>query len=168
MGYPNNFEPLIPMRNLIFLSHSFLIESDIRTFSTFQDQSSAVLSMCIGCNKIATLRLREAQPHWCEASHHCEAHHLRLAATSFICATSWGMMFSLRSKWCWPTVKWCCAFGTNEKVQVKRLGLFGSPNWVNKYKTINNRFYEVKSIKQGVTEQICDLSALRLCDLTGA
>ena len=43
-----------------------------------------------------------------------------------------------------------------------KLSRFGSPNWVNEYKTINNRFYEVKSIKQGVTEQICDLSALRL------
>ena len=79
----------------------------------------------LGCNRIAALRLREAQPHWCEASHHCEAHHLRLAATSLICAASWGMMFSLRSKWCWPSVKWCCACGTNEKVQVVRLGLFG-------------------------------------------
>ena len=46
--------------------------------------------------------------------------------------------------------------------------LYGSPNWVNEYKTIDNRFYEVKSTKQGVTKQICDLSTLRLCDLTGA
>ena len=51
---PNNFEPLIPMRNLIFLSHSFLIESDIRTFSAFQDQSSAVLSMCINRLKVTS------------------------------------------------------------------------------------------------------------------
>ena len=50
----NNFEPLIPMRNLIFLSHSFLIESDIRTFSAFQDQSSAVLSMCINRLKVTS------------------------------------------------------------------------------------------------------------------
>ena len=53
LSYPNNFEPLIPMRNLIFLSQSFLIESDIRTFSAFQDQSSAVLSMCINRLKVA-------------------------------------------------------------------------------------------------------------------
>ena len=52
--FPNNFEPLIPMRNLIFLSHSFLIESDIRTFSAFQDQSSAVLSMCINRLKVTS------------------------------------------------------------------------------------------------------------------
>ena len=55
-----------------------------------------------------------------------------------------------------------------KKQSLKELLSYGSPNWVNEYKTINNRFYEVKSIKQGVTEQICDLSALRLCDLTGA
>ena len=54
LSYPNNFEPLIPMRNLIFLSHSFLIESDIRTFSAFQDQSSAVLSMCINRLKVTS------------------------------------------------------------------------------------------------------------------
>ena len=52
------------------------------------------------------------------------------------------------------TLRWC--------------SFFGSPNWVNEQKTINNRFCEVKSTKQGVTKQIYDLSALRLCDLTGA
>ena len=37
-------------------------------------------------------------------------------------------------KWCWPSVKRCCAFGTNEKIQVSRLGFFGSPCWVSAVK----------------------------------
>ena len=52
--FVENYLRLIPMRNLIFLSHSFLIESDIRTFSAFQDQSSAVLSMCINRLKVTS------------------------------------------------------------------------------------------------------------------
>ena len=26
------------------------------------------------------------------------------------------MIFSLCSKWCWPSVKWCCTCGTNKKI----------------------------------------------------
>ena len=35
-----------------------------------------------------------------------------------------GMMFSLHSKWCWPSVKWCCACGTNEKSLFRRTRIF--------------------------------------------
>ena len=67
---------------------------------------------------------------------------------------------------------------------VKLTSKDGSPNWVNEYKTIDNRFYEVKSTKQGIGRAEHDIYAYRLrylasfgiyelpnsklCDLTGA
>ena len=41
----------------------------------------------------------------------------------------WEMMFSRCSKWCWPSVKWCCACGTNEKSSFFGTRIFGSPCW---------------------------------------
>ena len=72
-------------------------------------------------------RLREAQHHWCEASLHLPK------ATSFEATPQHrsfvpraAMMFSLRSKWCCV----CHANdvvpnGTNEKIQLFRVGFFG-------------------------------------------
>ena len=46
--------------------------------------------------------------------------------------------------------------------------LYGSPNWVNEDKTINNCFSEVKSTKQGELNLKLAKNSSRLCDLTGA
>ena len=61
--------------------------------------------ICAECNIFG----RSAH-HWCEASHH-----LRLVATSFWCPHKCRMMFSLCSKWCSPSVKWCCVLRTQMK-----------------------------------------------------
>ena len=40
----------------------------------------------------------------------------------------------------------CQSLGLDRKKTVRKTVFFlGSPNWVNEYKTIDNRFYEVKS-----------------------
>ena len=69
---------------------------------------------------------------------------------------------------CGANIIWREARSGTKKEQSFSELLYGSPNWVSENKTIENRFIEAKSTKQGVTEEICDLRTLRLCDLTGA
>ena len=82
--------------------------------------------------------LRIAQHHWCEASHHCEAHHLhKVQPRSFVPRGSNDVLASLEMMLRVPC-KWGCACGANEKIQVLRLGFFGRGT---KTRTLDTRFW---------------------------
>ena len=73
--------------------------------------------------------LRGAQHHWAwahiiDAKHHIVCGlpqlHLREAQPRSFVPKEWEMMFSRCSKWCWLSVKWCCALRHKWKILVPK------------------------------------------------
>ena len=99
-------------------------------------KSSALPQMKLDPFARSATSLGVSPHHWCEASHRLRlaASSFARSATSFICAVKWETMFSLRSKWCWPTVKWCCALRHKWKILVPKNEDFWVPPTISNLK----------------------------------